>query len=300
MLIFHSDTDANILLDLVNQESCSAVAGIELAVLSYRWRSLGYDEEALGAAIERLVSEGWLRPVDATLRLTSQGYAQLISDAVEPLREAPALREAPVVVAPNEYTLRNRVLDVFRYQGIEAGGKLAAAELSRYWEASHYRANELRAGLDILLRDGHIKIGRFSRAVFRLEKDGYAYMTGRPAPPDLVRHAVPVELANMKRRGISDQTLCILGSFQMVHGSSSQPVDFGVLDYLLERFELPAYARFHAIDLMHRLGHAELSRDGTALWLGDSGQELARSMNKLSVQWRVKTDLKEALDNDLG
>ena len=190
--------------------------------------------------------------------------------------------------------MREKLLSVFRARGIEAGGRLLAAELSRYWEVARYRAADLRSGLDLLLRDGHAKVGRFGQAMFRLEKDGQKYLAGQDAPGWMAKEAVALAAENLCRQSLPDQVLCILAA-RKFYDTNGREVErsFYELDYLLERYEVPDFARFHACELLHRLGYAEVLAEGPSLRLTDAGRALVLLAETSNVvQWSVQQALK--------
>jgi len=299
MLAYHPDGHANQVLNILDSECRGVVQGIERAVLEFKWRFLGLSEADLATAVECLFAEGLLRPAGRLLRLTPQGYARLtvseVAEATPPSASAPVSPPPPVTGgAPTEYGVREKLLSVFRARGVEAGGKLSAAELSRYWEVARYRAADLRSGLDLLLRDGHAKVGRFGQAMFRLEKDGQKYLAGQDAPGWMAKEAVALAAENLCRQSLPDQVLCILAA-RKFYDANGREVErsFYELDYLLERYEVPDFARFHACELLHRLGYAEVLAEGPSLRLTEAGRALVLLAETSNVvQWSVQQALK--------
>jgi len=293
MYAYHHSLPASQVLNIIDRESRGVVRGIERTVLAFKWRFMGLADETLPGAVDTLLREGLLRVAGPMLRLTVVGYARLTAAEVG---AAPALPDAPVQGSgrPTEYGVRGKLLGVFRTQGVGAGGKLTAGELNRYWEVAGYRAGDLRNGLDLLMRDGHSKVGRFSKTVFRLEKDGDQYARGSNAPEWLAKEAVALERENLSKQGIPDRVLCILAARQFLE-SSGKPRNraWSEVDYLLERYELPEFARFHAYELLHRLGYAEAADDKT-LRLTPKGYDLAQSADSEVAQWSIQQALKAA------
>ena len=294
MLAYHPDSDANQVLNILDSECRGVVQGIERVVLEFKWRFLGRPDAALAGALARLFDEGLLRPVGGLLRLTAPGYARLTSAEVDALPPPATAYPDAAAMTPTEYGVREKLLAVFAARGVAPGGRLSASELSRYWEVARYRAADLRSGLELLMRDGHAKVGRFGQALFRLETDGHKYLRGQPAPAWMAKESVALAAENLCRQSLPDQVLCVLAArkFQDATGRE-QERSFYELDYLLERYELPDFARFHACELLHRLGYAELLAEGPALRLTDSGRALVLLAETSNVvQWSVQQALK--------
>jgi hypothetical protein len=299
MLQFHADEYANDALNLINRASRSVTRGIEREVLGFKWSFHQLPATALEPAIERLIADGWLTAVQRTLRLTALGYARMTAPAiVDDGRElaTPAARSG----RSTEYGVRNRVLSVFRGRRSTTGSKLGAEDLGRFWQAAEYRASDLRDGLDVLLRDGELKMGRFGKTVFRLEEDGYRYTQGPEAPPSFLPHAPAVEARNLRAKSSSDLTLCVLAAYQFRAQRAARPLSLSELDYLLERYRLPAFARFHAVELLHRLGYARIADEGGGLVLTGEGRELQRLAESGVMQSLVGFDLRQASNDGEG
>lgn len=293
MFAYHPVEAANLVLNLIDQEARGTVRGIERAVLSFKWRFMGLTDTALPQAIDTLLREGLLRVSGHSLRLTGTGYARLIAPTVGSVA-APREAAGHGGGRPTEYGVRNKLLGVFRTQGLGSGGKLSAGELNRYWEVAGLRAADLRSGLDLLLRDGHSKVGRFAKTIFRLESDGDRYARGSQAPEWLSSEAVALEQDNLRRQGIPDRILCILAARQFLETSGQmRRRALSEVDYLLERYELPEYARFHAFELLHRLGYAEAA-DGKTLSLTAAGHQLVRTSESEVAQWSIQQAMKAA------
>ncbi|MDP3857816.1 MAG: hypothetical protein Q8Q73_08660 [Stagnimonas sp.] len=293
MLAYHPDSDANQVLNILDSECRGVVQGIERVVLEFKWRLLGRPDEALARALARLLDDGLLRPVGGLLRLTALGYARLTSPEVDVLSTA-AAPDPAVALTPTEYGVREKLLAVFRARGVGPGGRLSVSELSRCWEVARYRATDLRSGLELLMRDGHAKLGRFGQTQVRLENDGHQYLSGLPAPTWMARESVALAAENLCRQSLPDQVLCILAA-RKFHDASGREQERSLyeLDYLLERYELPDFARFHACELLHRLGYAELLAEGPALRLTNSGRALVLLAETSNVvQWSVQQALK--------
>lgn len=293
MFDYHPSLPANQVLNIIDTESQGAVRGIEHAVLAFKWRFLGLADETLPQAIDTLLKDGFLRVAGPMLRLTRSGYARLIAPNVPAAAPLPT-GQGQGNGRPTEYSIRGKLLGVFRTQGLGSGGKLSAGELNRYWEVAGYRAGDLRNGLDLLMRDGHSKVGRFSKTVFRLEKDGDQYARGSNAPEWLAKEAVALERENLSKQGIPDRVLCILAARQFLESSGKlRHRAWSEVDYLLERYELPEFARFHAYELLHRLGYAEATED-KMLRLTAAGYDLVKSSDGEVAQWSIQQAMKAA------
>lgn len=291
MFRFHEQPDANLVLNILDRECRSAVQGIELPVLLFKWTLRGQPEAALHPAVQRLCHEGLLRPLGAWLRLTAAGYMRLTSPALERLppdqAAGPAANEGPLT----EYLLRGRILALFRAAGARAGERVAAAELARFWQVSQSRAADLRHGLDLVMRDGQVKRGRFSQTLFRLEAEGQAYLQGPQAPDWLAEYSPRVDPQNLTQPGMPAMSLCVLVAHQF-RGQKNLPIAAAELDYHLEQTGLPPYLRAHALELMHRLGYAEADDGVLGLSLTEAADEPLRLGQSDIVQWAIKSDLK--------
>jgi len=292
MFAYHTDAGANRILNILDRESRGAVQGIEEQVLAFKWRFMGLEEAAYPRAVERLIADQLLRRSGLMLRLTRAGYARLIADDVGVYSSA--VEGAGAGGPPTEFGLRQKLLGVFRSCELKAGGKLSAAELNRYWEVAHYRAADLRSGLDLLMRDGYVKVGRFSKTLFRLEEAGERYLNGRDAPDWLARQAPALVAADLHRKTIDDGLLCVLAA----HSFALTPTErtersYDVVEYLLERYEIPLHARFHGFELLHRFRYADPVHGAAALRLNDAGERLLAAADSNYVQWAVKNALRE-------
>ena len=292
MFAYHHDAAASRVLNIIDREARGVVQGIERTVLEFKWRLLGFAAPLLGEALQRLADEGLLRAAGTMLRLTPAGYARLTDEAVPELADDHPDGASAFSARPTEYGVRDKLLGVFRSREVSAGGRLSAAELSRCWEVAHYRAADLRSGLDLLLRDGHAKVGRFGQALFRLERDGHDYLRGTDAPEWMRKEAVVLAAENLRKPGVPDRALCVLAvrKFQDSQGREVER-SFYELDYLLERYRLPDFLRFHACELLHRLALAEIVDEGPALRLTDAGRALLRTSESSVVQWSVQQSL---------
>ena len=291
MFAYHDDDAANRVLNILDRESRGVVQGIEQTVLEFKWRLLGLAEGLLAPALQRLIGDGLLRAAGRMLRLTAAGYARLTDGTVPEIADNDPTAGS-FAGRPTEYGVRDKLLGVFRSRAVGSGGRLSAAELSRYWEVAHYRAADLRSGLDLLLRDGHAKVGRFGQALFRLERDGHDYLRGSEAPEWMRKEAVVLAAENLRKPGVPDRVLCVL-AVRKFHDSQGREVErsFYELDYLLERYQLPDFLRFHACELLHRLGLAEIVGEGPSLRLTEAGRALQRTSESGVVQWSVQQAL---------
>lgn len=294
MFAYHPHSDCNQVLNILDAECQGVVRGIEKAVLAFKWRFIGLADTSLPAALDTLLREDLLQEAGSQLRLSIAGYRRLIAADVATVAAPPLPASAAGFGRPTEYGIRGKLLSVFRTQGLGAGGKLSAGELNRYWEVAGFRAADLRNGLDLLMRDGHSKVGRFSKTLFRLESDGDRYARGHTAPEWLAKEAIALEEQNLRQQGIPDRVLCILAARQFLE-SSGKLCDraWSEVDYLLERYELPEFARFHAYELLHRLAYAEPA-GGNMLRLTPKGYDMAQAGDHEVVQWSMQQSMKAA------
>lgn len=289
MFEFHDDRHANMVLNLVDRESRSVAQGLERRVLEFKWSFHQLPAHTLAPAVGRLCLDGLLFSIGNVLRLTPRGYGLLTAPGIRENAETflAGMRESG---PPSEFGIRNRILSVFAHHGMKAGDRLGRDEINRFWQVAHYRASQLQDGLELLLRDGAIKMARLLKAYIRLEKDGERYMNGRATPDWLFRHSPKLEEGNLKRRTVSDRTLRMMVAHQFGEARDTRSVSPEELDYLLERHELPAFARFHAIDLAWRLGDVD-TVDAVGLRITDQGRSLQAELQGRMAQTLVQMEV---------
>lgn len=112
---------------------------------------------------------------------------------------------------PTEIGLRNQILSIFRDLKLQAGQQLIAMTLTRYWQEMGQRGEHLRAGIDVLLRDGYIEhaVKRYEN-YWKLTAAGHAYLTAPLPSPALLALAVPLTQIGdgytdeeLRRRGLA-------------------------------------------------------------------------------------------------
>ena len=289
MYRYHDNADACLVLNLLDTESPAITAGVELSVLEFAWNRHGHADKALARALDLLAQEGLVAVANGCLRLSASGYQRILADVPE--IELPVAVQHQSQGTDTEYGLRNAVLAVMRSRGLGANAKISAGELNQLWEVARQRAADLRTGLDLLMRDGHVKLSRLGKTRFRLEKDGYLYMTGREAPGDFLGDAVPVAEQNLAQTTVSDLTLCVLIMHQYRGGRRAQALSFGVTSFLLEQYKLPEFAAFHGLDVAHRRGYLDWDAKRSGFVITEAGTELQSRIESTTVQWGVNSDL---------
>lgn len=294
----HDDPTCAQVLAVVNAHSRPAVAGMPRRLFNYRFRLMAGEREPAGA-IAQLCNQGWLAQTEDgdTLWLTPEGYRAILErfkNAEEFTGEAGAPGAPRNEGPPSEYALRTRVLDIFREAGVGKRGHIAAEDLNRFWSVSGRRADELRHGLDILMRDGYVRIGRFRKTLFRLQSEGARYLKGRPAPEALESLAQPAVSDERHFKTLPDESLLVLAVhvFKQRRALPPRSLSFGELEYGLDDYELPAFAQFHAAELLHRFGYVDLHDDGALqITLTDEGRGLLRTADSEMVQWVTRMAL---------
>lgn len=289
MYRYHDNADACLVLNLLDAESPAVTAGVELSVLEFAWNRHGHTDKALARALDLLAQEGLVAMAHGCLRLSTSGYQRVLADVPE--IEAPAAAPHQSQGTDTEYGLRNAVLAVMRSRGLGANAKISAGELNQLWEVARQRAADLRTGLDLLMRDGHVKLSRLGKTRFRLEKDGYLYMTGREAPPEFVGEALRVDDDNLAQSSVSDMTLCVLIAQLYRETRSKQALSFGVTLFLLEQYKLPEFATFHGLDVAHRRGYLDWDAKLRGFVITESGRQLQRKIESTTVRWGINSDL---------
>lgn len=259
-------------LNVFNRNGRGVLGGVEAQLMAFRCRELSEGADDGQAALDSLRAQGYVETVpgsDSHLRLSAQGYAWLLS-----LPELPSAA-APKARGHGEYEMRARVLAIYRQQGIVEGGHLSSETLARYWEASGQRAGELRHALDVLLRDGFLRMGRFQKTLFRLQGAGARYLEGRELPDLALRHQPALLDSDRSLKTMGEEPLLLLGAhvFDVEEGLPPEGLELPMFLYALEKLGLPHCQAFLAADLLHRREHADLDATGT-LTLTDTGLDL--------------------------
>lgn len=293
---FHDDPDRAAVLSVVNALSRPVVLGVDPQLLNFRLRQLQPDHD-FREAIAALLDEGWLEQEQHSrkLRFSALGYQRVIERQALVVETATAdVADRDSQQAPSEFLLRQRVLAIYAEDEAEAGSSLSAEQINQYWSAAGFRAEELRHALDILLRDGYLRLRRFGRTRFRLQQGGARYLAGRSPPAALQALAPEACRADCNRHSVADEALLIYAShvFRLRKALAPRSLSFGELDYQLEALELPAYLRFHAADLLYRYQYAELHDDGSLQFtLSERGMQLVNDNDSEMLRWTANMSL---------
>ena len=294
------DADQQRVLALVERYSDGATGGVPQALLDHHYRRLNAHRD-LDGPLSTLLARGLMqRTADGQrLRPTPAGYALIraLPGDGSLFEAAPDGWRATRPVALSEYALRNAVLEVFRAFACEAGDTLGAAMLRRFWAGEARRAAELRHALDLLMRDGYLRVGRFRRTVFRLQPDGARYLRGRDLPPRVAALAPPARQQDRWTQAIPDDSLLVLAVqlFQVSGSATSEGLSLGELLHGLDTMGVPRFQQFHAADLLYRLRHVEIADPDRMQWvLTESGADLAAESDRELVQWLARMAINDA------
>jgi len=152
---------------------------------------------------------------------------------------------------PTEIGLRNQILAIFRDLKLQSGQQLIAMTLTRYWQEAGLRGEHLRAGLDVILRDGYVKPAFFRyENYWMLTDDGEAYLKAPVTLPALLALAQPLRQIEEGYRD-ADARRKVLGLFKK---ASSQP--FTALE---SSWKHSRDALIHGLDLLVKAGDLTLS-----------------------------------------
>lgn len=293
MLQFHQDDTVNRVLNLLNQHSRSVVRGLQRQLIEQAMQRQQLAGEVLDAALADLHRQGLIEPPDDSIRLTGDGYELLIRDDVAD--DGRSLETDEHGEPLSEYSLRGLLMELLASNRLRARGQIQAAALAEQWDAGRQRAGDLRTALDLLIRDGQLSVGRLRGTRFRLEKDGSAYMLGRPAPRPLADGSPMPSPETMAAHELDNETLTAMTVYQFRGELRDEPMSADMLCYLIERqFALHTPLAHHAVELSHRLGLLDWDPAEHKLILTDAGEELrsradngklpARVSNKLATQ----------------
>lgn len=187
--------------------------------------------------------------------------------SVMPEATEPPARQGQFIAqgsAPTEIGLRNQVLLIFRDLKLSVGQQLIATTLTRYWQEMGQRADLLRAGIDIMLRDGYLQpaVKRYEN-YWMLTADGHAYIKGPLSDPSLLAIAKPL-LQIEESYPDADLRRKALGLFKR---TDEMPFIALELNWRHSRDAL-----IHALDLLVKSGELQLStRDPLAFRLSAQG-----------------------------
>jgi hypothetical protein len=287
------DAACNDILHWLDAHSVTLSQGLPAQLLHKRWAEAGRGPGELGSALQRLFAEDWITLTPGSnpphLRYTVEGFRRLL--------EAPAaIADVPVAAAPppavetpaapppavdsgsyrphlSELRLRNDILGIYRELRLRADARLIGMTLSRYWQEMGHRAGELRAGLDVLVRDGLLlpRLVGMDR-YWQLTRAGEAWLRAGHSPDVLLKRAPPLgeiqagpsaeEAHRLVARVLAAQTGTV--SYDALQSAWAYAASFD--DNVL----------LTGLDLMVRHGHAALAGgDAVEITLNDSGRVFA-------------------------
>lgn len=155
---------------------------------------------------------------------------------------------------PTEIGLRNQILLIFRDLKLASGQQLIAMTLTRYWQEMGQRGEHLRAGIDILLRDGYVQMAvkRYEN-YWTLMPDGHAYLISPLSHTALLGLAAPLQQIDESYPD-ADLRRKLLGLFKNTASQS-----FAALE---SSWRHSRNSLIHALDLLVKSGDLELSEQG--------------------------------------
>lgn len=288
------DPDCDDILNWLDTHSVSLTKGLPLNTLLQKWRKAGRSEYKLGSSLKRLFEADLvvLAPgVDPPhLRVTVTGYARLIA-APEPaaitpgsaVAQAPPAQEQPPTFLRHgeplsEIGLRNQILAIYRDLRLKAEGRLIAVTLSRYWQEMGLRVGDLRAGLDVLLRDGYLRQRLDGIDVFWvLTGDGEAYLKMPSVDPLLLRLSPSIGTVG-RRPGDVELQQFALHAFGEEGFEPGTLLSYPSLRMHWRQTGFDEHALIHALDWLIKLGWATPeSGDTPCFRLAPAGAEYAQS-----------------------
>ena len=309
---------ANLVLNLLNQYSHSVVEGVDAQLLKYQSQGAGLDESALAAALQGLLETGLVNLLPGplmSLRLSPSAFARVQQVALEAHEAAVELDEpqdwdgleppAPTAgpgAFRTELQLREQVMQIFGALKISAQGRLAAHSLSVIWREAQHRADELRHAVDLLQRDGYLKVQReHGVASMILTAQGYRFTQGRAAPQALFEAAPPAREQDRVCRSMADDDWLDLAAQELLrHDPAARTLMYEDLQRWFDDLSLLPYACAHALDLWHRYGLADLAApEPLRLMLTDAGRQRLQECKDSAVRRRVSEALRAA-DHQLG
>jgi hypothetical protein len=273
--------DAADVLQWLNTHSVTLTKGLPLRLLQQKWRQLRRSDERLSHALEVLIGSDWVVMTPSLdpphLRISPNGYRRLTdgevpgeTTAVIPPLEAldlAAVDAAPALNIPtrryaSEIGLRNQILSIYRDLKLKADSRLIAVTLSRYWQESGQRSGDLRAGLDVLLRDGYVRQrldGMDTYWVLTEAGERYAYLPS--AAEALIELAPPL---GRLRRPLDEERLqlAVLEAFSGVAADGDLRPSYAAMLALWQLNGGDANSLLHGLDLLLKAGALVLAEPG--------------------------------------
>ena len=300
---FVEDPAQNLALNMINTASRSIGEGIEATLIKYKWEQAGFDERSLAAALAALLDEDWLEihhPKDEPmLRFSPKAYEDFVRNNVygDLVDDLPERISAPAERPMSEYELRSAVLDIYHELSLGLRGQVLSSTLARFWREADRRAEDLRAALDILLRDGYLEIVRREfDTQFRLTASGAAYMQP-PPPPDALRAQMqPADPAVRHCPRPSDRAL----SRHLVTriGSPNEAFDFEAMVALWRSDGLHRDWLLLSCELLLKRGYLEVAAAAPlGLQLTARGLSLREHATHPVRRLRTKLAIKQAADD---
>lgn len=289
------DDDERAVLAVFERHSESPRDGMLRQLLRYHLRHRS-DAQAVDQRLEQLRERGLIEAAahdSERLVLTPAGYSRTLQLG----DETPAAAEPVPRHGPSEYALRRAVLDVFREFEVGERGELSAGLLRSIWSSSGRRAGELRHSLDLLMRDRYLRLGRLDKTVFLLQSDGARYLAGREPPPELQRLAPLARDADRQIHSVPDDNLLVLAAqaFRMQQALPPRALSYGELVHGLSMLEVPEFQHFHACDLIHRVGAAQIiDTESMRFELTEAGLQLVQDAGTEMIQWAARLALNDA------
>lgn len=289
------DDDLRAVLGVFERHAESPRDGMLCRLLSYRLRQLPSPPDEAGT-LARLSELGLIEYVGSDgerVVLTTEGYVRVLALS----DEAPAPAEAGPRRGPTEYGLRRAVLDIFAEFEVDERGELSAGLLRSFWSSSGRRAGELRHALDLLMRDRYLRLGRLDRTVFRLQDDGLRYLQGREAPAELIALAPRAYDEDRYIHSVPDGSLLVLTAqvFRMQQALPPRSLSYGEVVHGLSMLDVPEFQHFHACELLHRIGAAEITDPEVLRFeLTDEGLKLVQDAGTEMLQWAARLAINDA------
>lgn len=182
-----------------------------------------------------------------------------VQAAIAPVEAAPANRFVDPAKPPTEIGLRNQILAIYRDLKLVSGQQLIAMTLTRYWQEMGQRGEHLRAGIDVMLRDGYLKPAflRYEN-YWMLTDEGAAYVKAPISPPALLALARPLKQIEESRPDDEQLRRKALALFK-----NSATLPFVTLE---STWRLSHDSLIHALDLLIKSGDVQLTEGGGLLF----------------------------------